>query len=119
MAQLNELFIRDFRSVLKSKGSCNEVYQRCMDCMREHKLLYTLQEILCKFFLTHKFNRGGLMLSPHNAHRNGAVIHKGGADKKQLVNAVCIELAPAGKQRDDQIKANVKLIGRSNEMLAP
>ena len=32
---------------------------------------------------------------------------------------MCIELAPSGKQRDDQIAANKKLIARSNEMLAP
>ena len=119
MAQLNEQFKAEFRSALQPKGSCNEVFQKCMEVMREHKVLYTIQGMKCMYFLTHKFNRGGLMLSPHNAHRNGAVVHKGGADKKQLVNAVCIELAPSGKQRDEQIAANKKLIARSSDMLAP
>ena len=119
MAELNELFKVEFRSALQLKGSCNEVYQKCMEVMREHKVLYTLEGMKSMYFLTHKFNRGGLMLSPHNAHRNGAVVHKGGADNKQLANAVCIELAPSGKQRGEQIAANKKLIARSNDMLAP
>ena len=58
------------------------------------------------------------MLSPHNAHRNGAVIHKGGADKKQLVNAVCVELAPSGEARTEELDANRKLIMRSGGLLA-
>ena len=46
--------------------------------------------------LCHPQNRAGLMLSPHNAHRNGDRIRRVGADLKQLTNAYCIEMQPEG-----------------------
>ena len=50
------------------------------------------------------------MLSPHNSHRNAGKIHKVGADMKQLSNALAMELALDGEERDANIKANEPLV---------
>ena len=57
------------------------------------------------------------MLSPHNAHRNCLSIHKVGADMKQLINAVAIELPAAGKARDEQFIANDKWVKSAHGLL--
>ena len=113
-AKMSAQFKVGFQRVLNDAKTmkANEAFQACMELLKEHKLLYTIKELECKFLLTHKENRGGLMLSPHNAHRNAAKIHMCGADMKQLTNAVCIEIAPAGHARAQQIAANEKLIQR-------
>ena len=73
-------FRAEVNSVLmKAKLPANELYQLCMQVLAKHKLTYTTKA-QCKYFLVHKANRGGLMLSPHNVHRNASNIHKVGAD---------------------------------------
>ena len=42
-----------------------------------------------------------------------------GADTKQLTNALCIELAPHGKLREEHLLKNQRLIDRSKGLLAP
>ena len=59
------------------------------------------------------------MLSPFNAHRNAGRIHDGGADRKQLTNALSTEIAPEGQHRAEQLLANQKLIERAGGLLAP
>ena len=57
------------------------------------------------------------MLSPHNVHQNAAKIAKVGADVVQLTNALCIELAASGRQREENMKANELLISKANGLL--
>jgi hypothetical protein len=91
-----------------------------MKILERHKLVYKLETVLPKYFLTHKYNRGGLMLSPHNAHRNAQRLFiSRAADKKQLINAVCFELPPDGPARESHLAANAQLIDRSDGLLAP
>ena len=113
-------FDKMFTGILAKAGStaANEVLQEAMKCLTRYKLSYELNFVNCKFFLTHKTNRGGLMLSPHNCHRNAAKIDSGGADRKQLTNAVAVELSPSGWTRESQLAANQKLIGRAGGLLA-
>ena len=47
-----------------------------------------------------------------------AIIHSIGADRKALNNAVCFELADAGRQRSINIEKNEQLIARSKGLLA-
>ena len=58
----------------------NTHFEQLIAYLKEQKLVYTVDDIKPEFFLTHKANRGGLLLSPHNAHRNGARIKNAGAD---------------------------------------
>ena len=44
--------------------------------------------------LTHPKNRGTLLINPYNAHRNGSMIRRVGANLKELRGAVCIEMHP-------------------------
>ena len=106
-------FQKDFEADLKLKKQGNEVLQACMKTSTEHQSI-----IEPKYFLVHKYNRGGLMLSPHNVHRNASNIARVGADLKQLTNAVCIELCSGGPQREDNITANRCLVDRSDGLLA-
>ena len=58
------------------------------------------------------------MLSPFNVHRNAGRIKRAGANITHLINAVAFELAPSGKQREDNLKANELLIKRAAGLLA-
>ena len=120
MARVTPAFKAKFEEILADAAGnqANETFQKAMDCLREHHLLYKLPDTHCKYFLTHKSNRGGLLISPHNVHRNGANIHRVGADEKQLTNAVCVELAPEGPQRSSNIVANMTLVSKSEGLLA-
>ena len=113
-------FCFEFTVILAEKNTkANEVFQQAMACLRLRKSAYNLSKQHCKFFIPHKKNRGGLMLSPYNVHRNAAKIHRVGADVAQIINAVCMELAPSGPHRAAHILANENLVQRSKGMLAP
>ena len=111
-------FIKEFKSALESQEfSANEQLQNLLNILRAHKLLYHVDTIHCKFFLVHKANRGFLMLSPHNCHRNAARIESVGADMKQLTNALCVELAASGQLREEHISKNKELVKRAGGLL--
>ena len=116
--QLSTEFQAQFQAALAQQGHkpVNEVYQECMKIMWHHKI--PRKEIAHpNVFLVHKENRGKLMLSPHNAHRNFLSIKMVGADMTQLTNAVAIELAQAGAARDQQFKANARLVKSADGLL--
>ena len=90
-AALSKEFDTEFRAVLglRARVPEAEIYLKCLKVLEKHELVYQLDAVKPKFVLTHKANRGGLTLSPHNAHRNAHRLHiSKAADKKQLVNAV-------------------------------
>ena len=118
MVKITEAFKAEFTSILMLNKPANEVLQGAMGFLKEHAMIYSIKAE-SKFFLVHKDNRGGLMLSPHNVHRNAANICKVGADLKQLTNAVCMELPGNGPLREAHLSANKSLIARSNDLLAP
>ena len=96
----------------------NIQFQGCIKVLFKHNQAYEV-DIHPTAILPHMRNRGGLLLSPHNLHRNGGRIHKVGADLKQLTNAYGIELAEEGELRAANISANESLVNRSNGLLAP
>ena len=118
-SKLTPEFDQQFKAALAQKGPANEVLQGCLEVLSKHKMSYVLPEVPAKFFLTHKMNRNGLMLSPYNCHSNALKIHNGGADRKMLTNALCCELAADGEARKSQLEANEKLSSRSGGLLAP
>ena len=70
-----------------------------------------------RLFLTHVKNRGGLLLSLHNVHKDAAGIKAAGADLAQLGNAWATELADSGPSRKLTIENNTSLIQRSERIL--
>ena len=120
MTRLTEDFRVEFEAALAQENILpyNEVLQLCLDAMNEHKLSYVLQNADNSLFLVHAKSRGGLMLSAHNAHRNAEKIYSVGGDKKQLNNAVAIELSPSGANREINLAKNRDLVKRSNGLLA-
>ena len=118
VSKLSEEFTSEFQQLLQSKGfAANEHLQSLVACLRKHNYIYTIQ-IHPQFFLTHKANRGGLLLSPHNVHRNAGRIQACGADMKQLTNALCMELPASGPVREDHLAKNRTLIQRAAGLLA-
>ena len=88
------------------------VFQDCMTCLEK---FHKLQKVVLppELFLTHRENRSSLMLDPMRVHQNILKIHKGGADMKQLVNAVAIEISKENLDwKDKMLDANDQLIAR-------
>ena len=113
-------FRQDFQMMLKQESAVpyNELLQNLLFCLEKHKLLDEREMCASKMLVHHK-NRNGLMLSVHNAHANAATIVKVGADRSQLSNAVCIELATEGHAREINIQKNKTLVARAKGKLAP
>ena len=51
--------------------------------------------------LVHPSNRGGLLVNAYNAHKNGSMVRRVGANKKELHGAVCMEMSPDPTKRQD------------------
>ena len=85
---------------------------------REH-ITYKLPKADSALFLVHMKNRGGLLINAFNAHSKWAKIKRSGGDRSKLDSAWAFELPPSGQARIDQIEANVRLVARSNNYLAP
>ena len=98
---LTTQFRQDFQMMLKQENAIpyNELLMNLLMCLERHTLLDE-REICASKMLVHHKNRHGLMLSVHNAHANAATIVKVGADRSQLSNAVCIELATEGRNNE-------------------
>ena len=88
-------FARDFQNILDSIQPVDSKCHECMALMKKWNITYKLVDASPSLFLVHKGNRGGLGLSPYDAHRNAASIRAAGASKAQAeMAAVAIELAP-------------------------
>ena len=98
-------FRAEFQKLLKQEKAIpyNELLMNLLTCMEKHGLLDE-REICASKMLVHYKNRNGLMLSVHNVHANASTVHKVGADRSQLSNAVCIELANEGHNREINIQ---------------
>ena len=117
-SKLSAGFKAEFRACLQLKGKPpNEHFMALVDVLKQHKMCYVL-ELHPRFFLSHVKNRGGLLLSPHNVHKNAAGIKNAGADLEQLNNAWATELPEAGQLRVDTIAKNSNLIQRADGLLA-
>ena len=87
--------------------------------LKQHKMMYYMEEVHPRFFMVHVANRDYLMMNPKNAHVRGAQIKASGADLGQLTNAYCIELPESGPRRDEHIQKNNLLIKQAEGLLAP
>ena len=96
----------------------NDHFKMLMGICRSHKMAYKIERVKPRYFLTHMRNRGGLMLSPYNCHKNAVTILRAGADLSALKNAVCSEIPPQGPERQQQLQANLSLIKRSAGLIA-
>lgn len=67
--------------------------------------------------MVHQDNRGGLGLNCFNAHRNGKILRRVGADLNQLSRACCFELARSGPRRKISIDFNKRLTADSEGLL--
>ena len=98
-------FRAEFQKLLKQEKASpsNELRMNLLTCMEKHGSLGE-REICASKMLVHYKNRNGLMLSVHNVHANAATVHKVGADRSQLSNATCIELATESHNKEIDIQ---------------
>jgi len=112
-------FKAEFEPGLNKRGAPPmEHFQELLEIVMKHDLMYELTEVHTKYFLVHLSNRGGLLLSPKNSHKNGADIKRGGADLELLNNSYCFELSASGPRREAHLKANKALVDRSEGLVA-
>ena len=116
-SKMSPAFRAEFRASLNKKGLVpNEHFAALVDVLQGHNMCYSIKA-QPRLFLTHVKNRGGLLLSPHNVHKNAAGIKAAGADLTQLGNAWATELADSGPSRKLTIEKNTSLIQRSERIL--
>jgi hypothetical protein len=117
-SKMSDAFKSEFAAGLARKSlPPNEHFMLMCEMLRKHKMCYKLLAHP-RLFMTHYKNRGGLLLSPHNAHKNAAQIKRAGADLELLTNSWCTELPDSGKLRETHIQKNSALIQRSEGLLA-
>ena len=117
-SKLSASFNAEFRATIQLQGKPpNEHFMALVDVLKQHSMCYVV-DLHPRFFLTHVKNRGGLLLSPHNVHKNAAGIKNAGADLEQLNNAWATELPAAGRLRVETITKNSNLIQRADGLLA-
>ena len=107
-------FRAEFQKLMKQEKAIpyNELLMNLLACLQTHGL-FADREICAIEMLVHYKSRNGLMLSVHNVHANAATVHKVGADRSQLSNAECIELATEGHNREINIQKHEALVARA------
>jgi hypothetical protein len=119
MSRMTQEFKSEFVACLAKKGTPpNEHFRELVAILKKHKLCYKTETLHPRLFLTHIKNRGGLLLSPHNAHKNAANIKVAGADLEALTNSWAIELPVDGPLRQELLTKNEALIARAEGLLA-
>jgi hypothetical protein len=119
MSRMTQEFKSEFVACLAKKGTPpNEHFSELVAILKKHKLCYKTETLHPRLFLTHIKNRGGLLLSPHNAHKNAANIKVAGADLEALTNSWAIELPVDGPLRQELLTKNEALIARAEGLLA-
>ena len=121
MDRLSPAFMEEFQELMTNelKVTANEFVQNGFAILGKHKLLQKQVMIAPKLILTHMENRNRTVLNPLGVHSKGAKIFAMGADRKQCVSAVCVEMAPNGPQRLQNLRANMDLLRKFPKLLAP
>ena len=89
------------QSILDDKDlSIGEVKDNFLEFLEAQNLL--LKGVLhTDVLLTHPKDLGSLLLIPNNAHRNGSLIRRVGANISELHNAVSMEMSPDPVRRQE------------------
>jgi hypothetical protein len=118
---LTVAFITAVDLVLKNEKKIGvfSQWQALSNLMADHAVSYQAKDQDCKLFLCHPDNRGKLGLNAYNAHRNGSVIAKVGANLSELTNSVAFELSSVASKRQEQVEFNQTLVEGANGLLAP
>ncbi len=89
-------FEAEFQACLDLKNLApNKHFAKLVRILEAYGMIYVIK-IHSKYMLVHKGNRGGLLVYPHNCHKNAKSIRAAGADFSLLTNAYCIELDENG-----------------------
>ena len=98
---LSKEVVAQGHTILEAKGkSVGEIRDDFIEILEEHNLAQK-GVLHTDLLLTHPENRGSLLLNPNNAHRNGSLIRRVGANLGELHGAVSMEMSPNPKRRQD------------------
>ena len=90
-------------AILEATGkSVGEINDDFIEFLEEQNLVQK-GTLHIDILLTHPKNRGSLLLNPNNAHRNGSLIRRVGANLGELHGAVSMEMSPNPKRRQDVV----------------
>ena len=93
---------RKINKLFAQQAPVNTIFLDCMKILKEGKVVVQLKAAKPQLFFT-PYNRSGLGLSAHGAHRTGAKILAAGADKATCgLVSYAFELQPDGKDRQKQ-----------------
>jgi hypothetical protein len=99
---LSDEVVKEGQAILDQKDvSIGETMDAFLDFVSGHGLSQTLQ-LLPELLLTHPKNRGTLLLNAFNAHRNGSMIRRVGANLDELKSAVAM-----GMHADPKIQKDI------------
>ena len=89
------------QAILEAKGlSVGEIKDDFIDFLEEQNLVQK-GVLHTDLLLTHPKNRGSLLLNPNNAHRNGSLIRRVGANLGELHCAMTMEMSPSPQRRQE------------------
>ena len=112
-------FAVEFREALDDAKGLPPIegFQKRLAVVAKHNMSYTY-EGTADDFLVHPENRSRPMLTPSKCHKVGDAVHDAGTDLKQLNAAFAFELSKTKKRRDVQIKKNMELVARDDDLMA-
>ena len=98
---IDDQIVAKGQAILDAKGlSVGEIKDDFIDLLEEHNLVQK-GVLHTDLLLTHPKNRGSLLLNANNAHRNGSLIRRAGANLGELHGAVSMEMSPNPARRQD------------------
>ena len=98
---LSQTVVAQGQAILEATGKAvGEIKDDFIEFLEEQNLVQK-GVLHTDLLLTHPKNRGSLLLNPNNAHRNGSLIRRVGANLGELHGAVSMEMSPNPKRRQD------------------
>ena len=98
---LSQAVVAQGQAILEATGKAvGEIKDDFIEFLEEQNLVQK-GVLHTDLLLTHPKNRGSLLLNPNNAHRNGSLIRRVGANLGELHGAVSMEMSPNPKRRQD------------------
>lgn len=110
--------VQQVEDAMKSQKGINQQLQDVIAILEQHSFA-TKQTILPRQLLCHPENRGGAMLSCHDAWQKGLAMVQVGLQFSLLQNSIAIQLSKNENKRISQIQKNEHIIVEAQGHLAP
>lgn len=110
--------VTQVKEAMESNKGINQQLQDVMSTLEQYGFA-TKQVLLPSQLLCHPENRGGAMLSHHDAWRKGIQMVQVGLKFSLLQNSIAIQLSKDETRRNQQLTKNDQIIAEAQGHLAP